>query len=64
VKATQLRLNALGFPCGEADGRMGAKTCEALALAGQPAERSQAETIGDRALAALDHVEPLFTRNA
>jgi N-acetylmuramoyl-L-alanine amidase len=64
VKATQLRLNALGFPCGEADGRMGTKTCEALALAGQPAERSQAETIGDRALAALDHVEPLFTRNA
>ncbi len=65
VKATQLRLNALGFPCGEADGGMGTKTYDALALSGQQSAspETQPEHVGERALAALDHVEPLFTGN-
>ncbi len=61
VMATQLRLNALGFPCGETDGKMGPKTHEALALLEQQKQPSDDQPAGEVALAALDRLDPMFT---
>lgn len=64
VMAMQIRLNALGFPCGAADGVIGPKTRDALALLEQQPEPGRAQPEqqqpGELALAALDRLEPLF----
>lgn len=64
VRATQLRLNALGLPCGSANGNMGPKTQEALALYERTRSIPTDQPTGEYALGALDQLEPLFTWTA
>jgi hypothetical protein len=59
IKALQMRLLSLGFPCGEVDGRLGAQTRAALALwrAGEAnsTPAGQAEPPSDIAKPKVDH---------
>jgi hypothetical protein len=55
VKAAQIRLNALGFPCGDVDGVMGWRTRDALALFHNH-EQSQPESPAHAAPMELAHL--------